>query len=461
MSLQKDLQKDLFRDKKQQELIYLWKTKKNKSGQICNGTICAVGGFGKTAMVIEHVFKPIQEKLDLSNYETAFLIVVPKTDLVNQWTQRCNDAGIKKFLVVTVQSFIKSNSLFSCKLVVYDEVHRYYGQKFRRCFSDLIVYSEWKLGLSGSLTPELRNFLAMKGLPVIAEVTQEEALRNGWIANYKEYNLPVYMDYESSVKLQELQKEYDKKLRFLSTDKPDWNVVEKVLNRKIIGVQKDEKGNELYYKTGKRRGQKRYIYKYEYAEELAKIKKQEIGVVIKTAIRLRLIIQERKKIIYNHPKKIETVKKLLQLFPDKKTVTFSMENAFVDKLVKECGGIALHGGVGNKKLQNKILSDFMTCKSCLLHTCFKLSEGTDIPNLELGINISYFSTWVSNSQKMWRVTRKEGDKKPIFINLYLKYHQKISGITQEEIWLINQQKHRKERVEWLTSVNDLNDIVNE
>jgi len=422
------------RDKKQQELIYIWKTTKNREGKICNGTICAVGGFGKTNMVIEYVFKPIQQKIDLSMYETPFIVIVPKIDLLVQWENRCKEKGINNVYCTTVQSLIKSKKLFQCKLVVYDEIHRYSSTEFKKCFSNLLIHSEWRLGLSGSLNEKLRYFLREKDLPIVAELTEQEAISNGWVCDYKEYNLPIYLDKNTSLTLKNIQDEYNKKLILLSTDRPDWSIIGKVLEYKTNILGKKE---------------------YPYAKQIAQLKNLDVGVIIGAAISLRKLIQERKKIIYNYPKKIEVTKQIIDLFPNKKIVTFSLENDFVDKLSQYCGGISLHGGIGTKKKQKEILDNFYSSKSGVLHTCFKLSEGTDIPDLEIGINVSYYSSWVSNVQKIWRVTRKIDNKEPIFINLYLKYHPSINDITQEEYWLIKQQQNRKRNVKWIENINDL------
>jgi len=444
------------RDIRQQELATIWKSKANYKGEICNGTIVAVTGFGKSRIAIEYAIKPIQEKIDLSGYEIAFIIIVDSDNLKKQWIENLSREGVEKFQVYTVHSFIKLKNV-KCKLIIYDEIDRYGGAKFRKCFS--LVNSDWKLGLTGTMTKDFRIFLSLIGIPVVAEVSREEAELNNWVAILREYNLPVYLDEKQSIDVKLLQEEYDKKLRFLSTDSPEWSVVEKVLEKKIIGVNKDENNNELEYKSGYRKNQKRYNYKYEYAEELAKLKNQEVGVIIRTAIRLRQIIQERKKIIYNHPNKIQILIKLLELFKGRKIITFSMENSFVDEIIKTCEGTSLHMKSGSKKIRKQILEDFINDKFTVLHTCSMINRGTDIKNLEVGINISYYSKSSSNIQKIGRVIRKEGEKQPIFINLYLKYHPKFNEYTQEELWLRRQQEDRKNEIEWLTSVYDLKDIV--
>jgi superfamily II DNA or RNA helicase len=439
---------------RQQEVIQIWKQSANKQ---CNGTIVAVTGFGKSRTVIEYAMKPIQEKINLDDYEVAFIVIVDSTNLRKQWIENPTNNNIQKFQVYTINSFIKIKNI-KCKLIVYDEVDRYGGSKFRKCFYN--VDSDWKLGLTGTITKEFRIFLNLVGIPVVAEVTRKEAEINNWVATVREYNLPVYLNEKESVIIKLLQEEYDKKLSFLSTDSPEWSIVEKILDKKIIGVRKDSEGNDLYYTTGYKKGQKKYIYEYKYAEKIAKIKDQELGIIIRTAIRLRQIIQERKKIIYNHPAKIQTLKKLLELFENRKVVTFSMENSFVDEIVKVCGGVALHTSVGNKNLRKQILDDFINDKFNIIHTCSMINRGTDIKGLEIGINISYYSKASSNLQKIGRIIRKEGEKEPIFVNLYLKNHPKIREYTQEELWLRRQQKDRSDQIEWLTSIYDLKDIVN-
>ena len=428
----------MSRDAKQKQLIEQWEKKSFR------GTIIAPPGLGKTRMAIEYVLNKSDNKL----------VVVHKIDLVRQWKQRCPEAE-----VATVQSLIKNTNHKEYDVIVYDEIHKLVGPKYRKCF---YIKSKKKLGLTGTADKDVRVALSSMDLGVVAECTNEEAISKGWISDYMEYNIPVYLDEKSSNYLAALQEEYDKKLRFISLDLPEWSVVEKILQKKIVGVERDSNGNELYHLRGKNKGKKKYIYKYENAEKVAAFRKQEVGVVIRAAIRIRQIIQERKKAIYNHPKKLEYVKKLFDFYKGKKIVTFSMENNFVDE-VSKIDGVSLHGGVKPKKRQQEIIELFNNGDLMILNTCNKLNEGTDIKGLEIGINISYFGKVSVNRQRLGRVTRKEEGKKPIFINLYVKYHPKVSGYSQEELWLRRQQKDRENKVEWLSSIRDLfseNDNIN-
>ena len=61
------------------------------------------------------------------------------------------------------------------------------------------TFSDWKLGLTGTITKEFRIFLTLVGIPVVAEVTRKEAEFNKWIAPLREYNLPVYLNEKESI----------------------------------------------------------------------------------------------------------------------------------------------------------------------------------------------------------------------------------------------------------------------
>lgn len=427
------------RDQRQAEAIHRWKI----NG--LNGTIDACVGFGKTRMTIVNVLEPIHKKYP----DYRGIIIVPNRDLVKQWSEQISHLPYE---VYTVQSLIKKPPQ-EYDFIVFDEVHRYLGKEF----SKVLKYkAKWRLGLSGSLNYTTKQKLAMYNLPVVDTITLKESIEKGWNNNYQEYNLKVYLSKKESEYLHKQDLNYYKYLSLLSGGKePDFSVVQKVTYKKLIGY-KEKNGSILTYKSGKRKGEPIPIWQYPYAEEIAKKLGKSANEIIMLGLRIQKIIRDRKKFFYNYEGKIPIVDSIIKKFKDRKIIGFTMEQEFCDKIGAFCNVPTYHGGHG-KKIRNEIMEKFKSQDTGALLACLAINEGIDIPNLDVCINISYFSTSTSNMQRLGRTVRKNmRNQNSIIINLVTVYHPSIRSKTVEEKWL------RKFQNELLSSpifIEDVNDII--
>ncbi|MCS7317193.1 MAG: helicase-related protein [Candidatus Dojkabacteria bacterium] len=406
------------RDKRQREAIDCWK----RAGLV--GTIDGCVGFGKTIMTINWVIKPAFEKFP--NLKCA--LIVPNNDLVNQWKEKLFGYPV---VVRTVNSFINKPAE-EWDLIIYDEIHKYLkGERF----SEVLRYkSKWKLGLSGTLTPQTREILKLFHLPVVDTIPLDYSIEKNWNNNYQEYNLKVYMTKEESELIKYWDKKYYNILAFLGQGEIDYKVLKKILFRKVIGYQQKD-GQIVTYKSGKRKGQPIPINHYPYAEELAKELNVPVSSLIIAAARANKIIRDRKKFFYSYPGKIEVIKKILEKFSHRKIIVFTMEREFCDKAALICNSQSYHGGYTNKK-RREIIEKFKKAESGSLFACLALNEGVDIPNLDFCINASYYSTEETNTQRKGRVVRLTSYKrKAIIVNLVTCFHPSVPGLTQEERWL--------------------------
>ena len=426
------------RDQRQAEAILKWKV----NG--LNGTIDACVGFGKTRMTIVNVLEPIYEKYP----DYRGIIIVPNTDLVKQWSDQISHLPYR---VYTVQGLI-TRPPEEYDFIIYDEVHKYFGKKF----SQVLRYkARWKLGLSGSLNYTARQNLKMYNLPVVDTITLKESVKNGWNNTYREYNLKVYLSKADSQYLHKQDLDYYKYLSVLSGgNELDFSVVQKVSYKKLAGY-KQKNGVILTYKSGKKKGQPIPIWNYPYAEDIANRLGKTPSEIIMIALRIQKIVRDRKKFFYNYEGKIPVVKSIIERFHDRKIIGFTMEQEFCDRMAKECGVPSYHGNF-KKSTRLSIMNKFKTDDTGALLACLAINEGVDIPNLDVCINISYFSTSASNMQRLGRSVRKNlKNKDSIIINLVTVYHPSIKSKTVEEKWLRKFQDELASSAHFIETIDDI------
>jgi superfamily II DNA or RNA helicase len=211
---------DPSKSNRQEVAIYKWR---NAEGR---GTLNLVPGFGKTRCAVL-----VCERILLRNPNAKILAVAP------------NDIGYQNLVenlpkeVIVTTRYKLSNDLDAYKsvtfdLIVVDEIHR-----FVKDIYILTVNAKWKLGLTGDpLRGDAKTILRIHGFPVVDTITEDEALRNGWIADFVEYNLAV--DIEEHKK--EPYKAYSDKIKgFMDMYRDLYKRLNTVLNMKLFNSDMD------------------------------------------------------------------------------------------------------------------------------------------------------------------------------------------------------------------------------
>lgn len=152
-----------------------------------NGTANCTRRFGKTNIA----------KIAIQEYRVyrpdSTVIVVSPSAVVNMNAKQ-NLALDDKIKFVTSNELIEAWKRDKClphgDFYIFDEIHNFLnGASFNilcKCPASC------KLGLTGStLTPHQKSLLANVNMPVCDSVNEREAVTNGWISNYMEYNLAV------------------------------------------------------------------------------------------------------------------------------------------------------------------------------------------------------------------------------------------------------------------------------
>lgn len=432
------------------------------------GTLEACTGFGKTYTALLGI-RRFQKKYPNERIN----IVVPSIDLLNQWNTELQKLSLELNLnvirVYVVNTYIKN--YHECTLLILDEIHRYASEEFGKTFE----HTNYKfiLGLTATLEriDGLHNLIEEKA-PIFDSVSLNEARAEGYISNFKVFNLVV------SLSKQDLEK-YDK------ADSTFKNTFA-YFNRDFEVAMNCRKGTRVPIKVGTE-----YIGGAEYRIRFAKQQgwTEDQGEdhfyhpknIMSKAQQWGNAMGYRKKLLQIADSKVDVIEDIIKAFPNKKTIIFSENSEFADKVTERLGDIcrSYHtkvvgrseeqrietvsktGKVTVKYKQvkiskNKVLEEtlkgFKEGKIRVISTVRKLDEGFDDAEIELVIMASYSSSKRQDTQRTGRGVRvdyKNKDKESIVINLYIEN-------SQEEKWLNEKQKGKG----GITNVKSVNELIN-
>lgn len=360
----------MTRTERQQAAVKRWLASKGK------GTIVAGTGFGKTRCALMAI-KALLKKYPLFR----ILVVVPTDALQKQWLENINEWGFQLSVeVVIINTCIKNK--WQCDLLIIDECHRCGADEFSKVFN--CVKYKIILGLTATIERlDGKHLIIQKYCPVVDEIPTLECLVNGWISQYKEYQ--VLIDVDNIDYYKSLHTEWLKHFEFFQYD------FKKVMDM----VKKD--------------GWKKKI---EYRDELYKgndenMKKQVMQAINYHAAQFIKTMTARKSFIYNHPKKLEIARRIMEAKSGSKIITFSANVNMAESIE---GGQNVYTGQTSKKKGRVMLEDFISGQIKTLHSCKKLDEGFDCPDASVAIILGFDSSETKSTQRRGRVVRKFEDK---------------------------------------------------
>jgi superfamily II DNA or RNA helicase len=392
------------------------------------GTIEAATGFGKTFVACK-IAEFIQDKRE----GATVIVVVPTLQLQSQWEDELNRFGVKNYKVFVINSISKADHVLRCGLLILDEIHMYAAPTFRKVFDS--VKFTWGLGLTATITrPDGLDYILRQRLPVIDTISQTEAKKNGWISNYREYNLPVYLTPRDRAELDSYTKQFN---YWFSKFEYDFNLA--------MSCAKMENARSYAQHCG-------------------------LGTdeVLRNAVQFARFMRLRKDFLYKTEHKLLMAKKLIEKFK-LKTITFSQSTEFASELHKSLGdrSVLYHSSLptelrvvkgkktkfGSTKLRKEALLKFKDnrYKTDVINTAKALDQGFDVQDIELGIITSRTKNPIQHVQRTGRIARnftyKDGTaKKGAIINLYVPD-------SQDEKWLRACQDNPD--VVWVDSLEDI------
>lgn len=346
-------------------------------------TLILPTGFGKTRIALT-----ISQLLTQKNPDFKILVVVPTDNLKNQWLKQLIEWKLLKNVTVEIiNTAIKKVQHFD--LLICDEAHRYASDSFSKLFD--VIYYKMILCLTGTLERlDGKEELIKTHAPVCDAVTRDEAIENGWLADFKNYLVMIDVDL----------KEYKQ-----------WD---QVFNQCFSVLNFD-------FNLGMRL-MKDAVFRRKYAKQI----KMDYNILTGVVMKWMKAMRKRKEFVLSHPKKIEITKKILNARKDKKSITFcnTIKDAESIKM-----GYVLHSK--QKKKENEAILEKFAKDSCgVINSSKALNTGTDIPGLSVGIMLANTSSKITKQQSIGRCIRKEGDKIAEFFTLVIKG-------TQDVKWAIN------------------------
>lgn len=435
----------------------------------CVGCLNYWTGVGKTftaMLILKEYFKT-----NLVNV----VILVPNEPLLKQWDKVLKQNFYKKELayinVYTADYILSNKMVINTYCLIVDELDAFYSEeRFKLLDKTYIRYVD-VLGLTASYEDyKNRHKKVETYIPVIDKIEEDEAIKEGYISKYIEYNLKL--DLSTSE-----QEEYDKLSEIIRNCMSKFGKNGLDLAFKCLSGGKHSNGETYTAKqfcTG-------WAYKNNWREnmDLNNPLSQSINklwhpdTIFGYSLKLIKSIQKRKELLYNNSAKLETSVKLLQKFKHTKTVVFSQSTVFADNLYgiinqqQPENAVLFHSNVkpqmypspktgklikfGKKRLKDRAIERIATGQSKHLITSSVLDRGLNIESLKVGIATSGTQNPTQHQQRSGRVKRiNPFDKESValIINLYIKNSKEVD-------WLNNRQSRTSNIVYWIDDINEI------
>lgn len=292
-------------------------------------------------------------------------------------------------------------------MLIIDEIHSSAADTLKETFN--CVKYKLILGLTATFERlDGKHKLLEKYAPIIDKVSTIEALANGWISEYKEYQVLIEVDDIEEYKA--LQREWLQHFEFFQFS---FDIAMKMC------------------------GSEGWKAKLAYRDELYKgsdeSKKKEILQAINYhSAGFMRTMTKRKAFINNHPKKIEIAKKIMEARPDSKIITFSNNVKMAEALEN---GEYVYTGKTSKKRASDMIEKYLSGQINHLHSVKKLIEGFNDPNTSVAIILGMDSSERRAVQTRGRVIRKTSTNKQAEIfNIVIRF-------SQEEKWYKDSHKN--------------------
>lgn len=428
-------------------------------------------GVGKTFGTCD-----LMKRMIASNSSSVFYIVVPGPELVKQWSiaieaylPKNYQDNVSIFTIHKIVEEAKNGKTFVCSCLILDEMHEYYSDERIRIFFGDYVQFKWILGLTANYEDlNNRHKLIEDVLPVIDRIDDDEAVREGYISKYIEYNLGIYLTENESIRYEELSKQVSLNMSKFSNGLQSMNQVLSSIGKKDYSLIYAIATNNGWSKTLNLLDPKQHQI-----NELWHPSK-----IIGYAVNGLKAVRERKELVYTSINKLKVAVDIVTKFDKLKTICFSQSTAFANTLAlhindyyknlnntatsSEC--VVYHSNLdtiiyidekgkqkkkGKTILKREAVDALKNNKSRVMSTVSSMDKGIDIPDLRLSLTTSGTQNPTQHNQRKGRSVRfEEDDVIALIINVYAKG-------TIDEKWLKNRQSKSKNVVYTVDNVNDI------
>lgn len=432
------------------------------------GTLHYFTGVGKTftaVLIMKRLFR-----LDPNH---SIVILVPSEALQKQWSEVLSLNFTKKDLntveVFTPNYIIANDIRVRTRTLVVDEFHEFYSEEYVKTINGEYIQFDNNLALTATYEDSKNRHTDLQDLyPIIDEITEEEAIKEGYITSYVEFNLAVELTEEE-------QAQYNSYTKVISDNmskfgKGGLNLATKCLQGGKHTNGRVYEGKDFVYGWAKKNGWHRDL-------NPDNPRDKEINdlwnpsKVFGYAINLMNAIRKRKDLLYHCNSKAGVCADLVFKFYNLKTIIFSQSTAFADKLNlllndrDANSSVVYHSQLktilapspktgklikfGSTRLKKQAMEAIKTNKARILCTASSLDKGLDIPDLVFGITASGTSNFTQYKQRKGRNLRLFGeDKVALLVNLYVKG-------SKEEDWLTKRQSKTNHKIHWVTSIDEI------
>lgn len=363
----------ITRDERQKQCLKRWL---NSGGA---STVVACTGFGKTRVALNLI-----SAFAKRNDDASALIVVPTTVLKEQWIDQLEQWNLlDNARVEIINTVIKLN--WTCDLLVLDEIHLMAADMFSKVF-DCVSYKNI-LGLTATFERlDGKETLLSKYAPVCDTIPIDVAEENGWVAPHREYLVLLEVDL----------KQYEEYTRTFNQCFAQFGFDFNLAMDCATDIVK--------------------------ARAFAKKAGLDGNTIMGVAQKWNRCMRKRKEFIYNHPKKMEIAKKIINARADRKGITFS---STINQAESFGFGWVLHSK--KKAKENKTtIEEFNAADMGYLHTSKAADQGLDCKGVNLEIILHTDSSKIRKTQRVGRAIRFEEGKTSEIFTLVLKGTQEVN-----------------------------------
>ncbi|WOF16786.1 AAA family ATPase [Methanoplanus sp. FWC-SCC4] len=364
---------------------------------------------GKTAVGMMAIEKLWKESLH-SVKGKKVLVACHSTVILNQWRReiikkmgipaesgKSYKTGISADSITirfeTIQTIIRRPLEYSTDLLIIDEVHHMRGLKYREA---LAVNHKWLLGLTAQLgDPYKRQTISKELAKVVYEYPILQALKDGIIPEFSWVVHPVYLDIKEQADFLEISGKIRKSFNYVRNDK---GTILHITNKKGFSIK--SLGD--------------FIYLCERARLTGKALPDQWKA-------LQALVLKRRQIIHTSQPRLEKALELAKSLGNKHKIVIFLMNIescnFVGRELKKYfeNVFVIHSQIKERPID--IVNKFIAVETGILIGADMLNEGIDIKSADIGINLAFTKSRLQLIQRMGRVLRKDGNKKPTFYQL--------------------------------------------
>lgn len=434
------------------------------------GVLHYVTGVGKTYVAVLIIKRLLEE-----DAKHSIVIIVP-ANVLSQWENFLGQQMTKKQMstisLYTPHAIINTQIRIQTNTLIVDEIHECYSDELIKVVDKTYIKYDNNLGLTGTYEDSRnRHRLLMDLFPIVDVISEQEAIREGYISPYVEFNLGVTL----TPKEKEWYDAYSDKIADCISKFPKGTGLDLASKCLTGGEHKDGRvytGQQFVYgyavSKGWRRDMDLTIEANRKIHELWSPNK-----IFGYAVSLMNNIRFRKDLLYNAENKVKLCLEICEKFNKTKTIIFSQSTAFADKVdlllnEKEKGSsVVYHSKLetiylpsektgklikfGSTRLKRRAIDRIKSGESRIICTASSLDKGLDIADMGLGLTASGTSNFTQYKQRGGRTKRRDmfnTDKVALLINLYV-----IDS--QEEKWLDRRQSKATNNIYIINRIDEI------